>query len=29
MFWSLGSFRDLPQEAGKAMQSSVLRDLES
>ena len=31
MFWSLGSFRDLPKEANEAwwMQSSVLRDPES
>ena len=31
MFWSLGSFRDLPKEVGEAwwMQSGVLRNLES
>ena len=31
VFWSLGSFRDLPKEAGEAwwMQSGILRDPES
>ena len=31
MFWSLGSFGDLPKKAGKVwwMQSAVLRDIES
>ena len=31
MFWSLGSFKDLPKEASEAwqMQSGVLRDPES
>ena len=31
MFWSLGSFGDLPKEAGEAwrMQSGILRDLKS
>ena len=31
MFWNLGSFGDLPKEAGEAwqMQSGILQDLES